>query len=145
MRLMSSSVTPNCPRGEASPSTPELPAARARQRVGSDRGVMGSCDRAGPIDALDSFNFACLPYEGKKSLRGRGCLVSQSALSKAQAAPQADLRLSDDMKQQLEAIASAKRHGGDLRTTNLKIVSFDGDLERAVPNSVIMWEKSTCC
>lgn len=71
--------------------------------------------------------------------------MSQSSPGKAEAVPQADLRVSEDMKQQLKAIASAKGRGDETRAAHLRIVSFDSDLERIVPDPVVMWDKSSCC
>lgn len=57
-------------------------------------------------------------------------------------APETELRLSDEMRQQL---ALLKSDPAAAQRPDLKIVTFDSDLEAAVPDPVVMWEKSTCC
>jgi hypothetical protein len=65
---------------------------------------------------------------------------------KDRADPGTDLRISEDMKQQLKLIASSSRLKTEgLDVSDFKVVTFDSDLETAVPDPVVMWEKATCC
>jgi hypothetical protein len=55
------------------------------------------------------------------------------------------LRLSDDMKQQIALLKKTQPGRARPSHPDLKIVTFDADLEAAIPDPVVMWIKSTCC
>ena len=71
--------------------------------------------------------------------------MAHTTLQKNRTTPRTELRCSEEMKQQLKSIASPRSPIEDSKLPNLKIVTFDSDLENAVPDPVVMWEKSTCC
>ena len=71
--------------------------------------------------------------------------MAHTTLQKNRTTPRTELRCSEEMKQQLKSIASSRSPIEDSKLPNLKIVTFDSDLENAVPDPVVMWEKSTCC
>lgn len=72
--------------------------------------------------------------------------MSRTAVEKTRPGSESDLRISEDMQQQLKSIRSSRsRIGRAKRPAGLTVVTFDSDLENAVPDPVVMWSKATCC
>ena len=61
-----------------------------------------------------------------------------------QKAPQARLRLSEEMKEQLETLKTSRSNHGK-GADRITVLTFESNLDSAVPDPVVMWEKSTCC
>ena len=72
--------------------------------------------------------------------------MTEVAIKKSDIGSASDIHVSDDMKQQLKSIAASRQRVGDQESRpDFNIVTFDSDLERAVPDPGVMWEKATCC
>lgn len=65
--------------------------------------------------------------------------MPRSIGTKMRAEPSAKHRVSDEMKQQLESIDNIPK------VADLKVVTFDSDIDKTVPDPAVLWEKSTCC
>jgi hypothetical protein len=71
--------------------------------------------------------------------------MSKGAVSREIIATESNFHCSEDMKLQLQKMSSSAAPART-KSDNLKIVTFDSDLEKAVPDrSVVQWSKATCC
>jgi hypothetical protein len=71
--------------------------------------------------------------------------MSRAARQKSPVTSCGDFHVSDEMKHQLKSIAGRGADKEAARLVSLKVVTFDSDLEAAVPDPVVMWSKATCC
>lgn len=65
--------------------------------------------------------------------------MSRPIADKTRAEPSAKHRVSDEMKQQLKSVEK------NPNIADLKVVTFDSDIDKTVPDPAVLWEKSTCC
>lgn len=66
--------------------------------------------------------------------------MAQSVLAKKRNL-RSELKISDEMKDQLRAIAATTTKRGKQETLDVLTV----DMGDAIPEMIVMWEKSSCC